>query len=631
MFTLLLLIPQSVLGENEQTSGEPRPVGEDQQELICPFGSLHLDRLQSIHILHTRNMSPTKTPNGDMNLAAPDVDSYPYNLGSYSCKVNTNSKDCQTWFDRGLIWSYGFHHEEAERCFRYAVHCDPHCAMAHWGIAYAGGPNYNKAWERFDETDLKRALHKCHLATSKARELATAPLEVALVEALCARFPSEREGDYQHWNRSYSEHMDQVYEKHGDHLDVVALYADSLMALAPWQLWDLHTGAPREDSRTLRIESILEKAFQRPESLFHPGILHFYIHLMELSSKPELAIPAADRLRNLCPDVGHLNHMPGHIDLLIGDYRRAIASNIEAIRGDELYMKHGSTTDFYTFYRLHDYTFPIYAGMFNGQFRIAMDTVERMEKSLTEDLLRIPSPPMIDWMEGFKSYRVHVLVRFGKWHDILQLPFPNDRQFYCVTPTILHYARALSYSVLDRVEDALKERELFRESRRKIYPSRFEFPNSWQDILNVAETMLTGELEYRRANYTLAFEQLRKSIKYYDNLIYAEPWGWMQPPRHAYAALQLEQGNVEEAAKTYAEDLGYVDSLPRAVRHPNNVWALHGYHECLVKLGRHGEAKILEPQLILALAVADIPIESSCFCRRMQPAANQSMCCKSIG
>lgn len=27
-----------------------------------------------------------------------------------------------------------------------------------------------------------------------------------------------------------------------------------------------------------------------------------------------------------------------------------------------------------------------------------------------------------------------------------------------------------------------------------------EFPNSWQDILNVAETKLTGELEYRRGN-----------------------------------------------------------------------------------------------------------------------------------
>ncbi|KIR35987.1 hypothetical protein I352_00929 [Cryptococcus deuterogattii MMRL2647] len=158
-----------------------------------------------------------------------------------------------------------------------------------------------------------------------------------------------------------------------------------------------------------------------------------------------------------------------------------------------------------------------------------------------------------------------------------------------------------------------------------------EFPNSWQDILNVAGAMLTGELEYRRGNYTLAFEQLQESIKYYENLICAEPCGWMQPLRHAYAAFQLEQGNVDEAARTYEEDLSYADSFPRAVRHPNNVWALRGYHECLVKLGRHGEAKMLELQLILALAGADISIESSCFCRRMQPAANQSICYESIG
>ncbi|WWC89632.1 uncharacterized protein L201_004557 [Kwoniella dendrophila CBS 6074] len=575
-------------------------------------------------------MSSSKTngiTNGDLKLSPPDIASYPYNLGTYTCTVDTSSADCQTWFDRGLIWSYGFHHEEAERCFRYAAACDPECAMAYWGIAYAGGPNYNKAWERFDEADLKKALHKCHRASSKAKELASISLEVALIEALCARFPSERSGDFNHWNQTYSEEMGKVYEKHGDHLDVIALYADSLMALAPWQLWDMHTGAPREDVRTLHIQSTLQKALENPQSLVHPGILHFYIHLMELSAKPELAIPAADRLRGLVPDGGHLNHMPGHIDLLIGDYRKAISTNLEAIRGDEIYMNNGSTTDFYTFYRLHDYTFPIYAGMFNGQFRICMETVKKMEKSLTEDLLRISSPPMIDWMEGFKSYRVHILVRFGKWDDILKLTFPEDREFYCVTTTILHYARALSFSVLGRVEEAIAERELFRETRKKIYPSRFEFPNSWQDILNVAETMLTGELEYRRGNYTFAFEQLRESIKYYDNLIYAEPWGWMQPPRHAYAALQLEQGNVEEAAKTYAEDLGFSNSLPRATRHPNNVWALHGYHECLLRLGRNDEAKIVEPQLTLALAIADVSIESSCFCRRVQPGANQSACC----
>jgi hypothetical protein len=89
----------------------------------------------------------------------------------------------------------------------------------------------------------------------------------------------------------------------------------------------------------------------------------------------------------------------------------------------------------------------------------------------------------------------------------------------------------------------------------------------------------------------------------------------MQPARHAYGALLLEQGNVEAAAAVYAADLGLDATLPRACQHPNNVWSLHGYHECLHRLGRCDDADQLAPALQRAVALADVPIRSSCFCR----------------
>ena len=89
----------------------------------------------------------------------------------------------------------------------------------------------------------------------------------------------------------------------------------------------------------------------------------------------------------------------------------------------------------------------------------------------------------------------------------------------------------------------------------------------------------------------------------------------VQPTRHAFGALSLEQGRVEEAAAVYKADLGLDDTLPRAQRHPDNIWALHGYHECLVRLGRIAEAKEIEVKLVIASKGADIPIMSSCFCR----------------
>lgn len=89
----------------------------------------------------------------------------------------------------------------------------------------------------------------------------------------------------------------------------------------------------------------------------------------------------------------------------------------------------------------------------------------------------------------------------------------------------------------------------------------------------------------------------------------------MQPTRHAYGALLLEQGEIEAAEAVYAADLGLDRTLARACQHPNNVWSLHGYHECLERLGKTDAARVVKPQLDAAIADADVPITASCFCR----------------
>ena len=81
----------------------------------------------------------------------------------------------------------------------------------------------------------------------------------------------------------------------------------------------------------------------------------------------------------------------------------------------------------------------------------------------------------------------------------------------------------------------------------------------------------------------------------------------MQPTCHALAALLLERDRVEEATAVYRADLGYDDTLSRACRHPDNVWSLHGYHECLERLGRHAEAAIVRQKLQIAMARTDVP------------------------
>ena len=489
--------------------------------------------------------------------------------------------------------------------------------MGYWGIAFALGPNYNKPWQLFDGEDLTATTTRAHQAIIQAKKLASqvTALENALVDALAARYPQDQPGDCAAWNQSYAQAMEAVYEDYPDDLDVIALYCDALMNLTPWGLWDLKTGQPAADAKTLLVKRVLDRALERDETLEHPGIIHLYIHLMEMSPTPEIALPIADYLRGLVPDAGHLEHMPTHLDILCGDYRRAVASNTSAIRADEKFLANQPIGHFYNLYRAHDYHFRMYAAMLGGQSKIALDTGAELALVITEPLLKVRSPPMADWLEGFVAMQMHGFIRFGRWGDILALELPVDADLYCVTTAMLHYAKGVAFAATGRVPEAETERQLFKESMKRVPESRTIFNNRCTDILQVGSAMLDGEIAYRRGEYDAAFGHLREAVKRDDTLPYDEPWGWMQPTRHALGALLLEQDRVDEALAVYAADLGIDTSLPRALRHPNNVWASHGYHECLIKLGRKAEARVLAPQLKLSLAMADVPIKSSCFCR----------------
>ncbi|KAI8956587.1 TPR domain protein [Daldinia sp. FL1419] len=542
-----------------------------------------------------------------------------YNLGFYKRTVGSSSQESREWVNRGLIWSYAFNHEESAKCFERAIESDSNCVFAYWGLAYVLGPNYNKPWEFFDEAEFESVMRRTHEVMKQARaKMGNAlPAEKALVEALKFRYPEEHAGgkNWSIWNQGYADAMGRVYEEFSDDLDVAALYVDALMNLTPWQLWDITTGEPATGARTLEAKAILERAMAQDGGSRHPGLLHLYIHLMEMSTTPEAALDAANVLRDLVPDAGHLNHMPTHIDVLVGDYQSAIESNQKAIDADDIFFSREDPLKFYTLYRMHDLHFRIYAAMFAGRLKATLETVSRVEQTLPEQLLRVESPPMADWLEGFLGMRVHALIRFGRWQEIIDLPFYEDEKLYCTANALNHYAKGVALAATGKIEEASKQRELFTRAAKKVPESRMVFNNKCVDILNVAEAMLDGELEYRRGNYDSAYSHLRDSIERSSALPYDEPWGWMQPPSHAYGALLMEQGHYDEAVGIYAEDLGISGKLPRALQHPNNVWSLHGYHECLVKLGRVDEARAIKPQLDAAIAGADVPIKASCFCR----------------
>jgi len=389
------------------------------------------------------------------------------------------------------------------------------------------------------------------------------------------------------------------------------------MNRTPWKMWDQATGKPADGAGTLEAQAVLEAALDtHPDVMRHPGILHLYVHLMEMSPMPEKALKAGDALRVLVPDAGHLIHMPTHIDVQCGHYRDVFHWNWQAIQVDRKALERTGVYTLYTGYRIHNYHFAVYGAMFLGQFEPAWRAARELVEVTPEELLRVPSPPFADFFESYMAIWVHVLIRFGRWQQIIDEELPEDGDLYANLTATLHYAKGVAHAARGEVAEAERQRTLFFAARDRMPEGRRMHNVLCLDQLGVAEAMLDGEIEYRKGNYDVAYASLRTAVDREDLLPYDEPWGWMQPSRHALGALLLEQGHVAEAETVYREDLGLGGTLSRAQTHPDNVWSLRGLNDCLAARGAADTAEgiLVAQRLALAESRADRPVGASCFC-----------------
>lgn len=547
-----------------------------------------------------------------------------FDLGVHKRKIRTSSSEAQRWFDLGLNWCFGFNQEEGVKCFRKALEFDPDCVMAHWGIAYGSGPFYNLTWRDFGnaEADGFAKTGFEHIKRALVLSAGSEGAERHLVEALGKRFQQPNAvspEEFDRWDDDYACAMRRVHHSFPDDHDIMALLVEALITRTPRRLWDVKTGLPARNADTLEAVAICERSMamaDRAGLRQHLAILHLHIHIMEMSNHPEHARRSADLLSMMAPDAGHLNHMPGHVYTLCGDYEKAKIVSERAIRADDMYADYAGSFNFYVTARCHDLHLMMHTCMFLGQYRPALAAADKIRGILTEDILRIRDrPKLVRTSEAYYSMKMHVLVRFGRWREIIDHRPPGDPDIYKVSIPMHHYARGVAYATIKDPAGAERERALFRQAMGRI-PVDWKFlGNPALATLSVGEAMLDGELEYHKGNYDRAYAHLREAVHRDDNLGYTEPWAWMHPPRHALAALLMEQEHYGEAEGVYRDDLGLSGRIQRCTQHPDNVWALHGLVECLERRGETAERAILQTKLAAALDKVDVPITSSCMCR----------------
>lgn len=514
-------------------------------------------------------------------------------LGDYSRSIETDSSKAQDYFNQGMRLLFGFNHGLSIRSFEEAARLDPDCAMAHWGIALACGPHINAPavpTERAEKAWQALTLAQQHAAN-------TSPVHRALIEALAKRYADPQPEDRKPLDVAYADAMREVWKAYPKDADVGVLFAEAMMNLRPWDQW---TPEGQPQPGTEEVIATLDAVIQLNDR--HPFANHLYIHAVEASPNPERALAAADRLRNLQPALAHNVHMPSHIDIRVGNWHKAVESNLRAIDADQARRrKFGAPKDMIVIYAAHNRHMLAFAAMMTGQSELAIEHIEAMVDEMPEDFLREWAP----FAEGFAAMPYEVLVRFGRWDAVLAKP-DNYPDYMPFTKSIRLAARAIAYAAKGDTAAAREEQAKYVEQMKQVPKETILGNNPADLIFAVATPMVEGEILVREGKLDEGFAALREAVAAEDKLHYDEPPGWILPVRHALGANLMAHGRHAEAEQVYREDLA---------RLPNNGWSLFGLAEALMLQGKHTEAATVLPKFRDTWSKADLTITSSCFCQ----------------
>ncbi len=512
-------------------------------------------------------------------------------LGDHRRPIATDSETARDWFDQGLALMNGYNFDGAIASFQQATKHDPECAMAWWGIAYAGGPNQNNpaivppkdqwsyaaARRAYDLRDRERGANR------------------ALIEALVHRYTYPMPGDLTEQNQAYVDAMVDVHDRYPMDPDVATWTAEAMLVMQPWEYWSLD-GTPLK--RTPEIRAILEDVMrQHPD---HPAANHLYIHVMEASPWPEIAEPAADRLGGLIPASGHLVHMPSHIWMQTGRYDDAADCNRRAAALDDAWFEGDPNAVEYRFYMAHNRHFLAFAATMQGRRREAVAAIRAINEEVPPQLMET----MGTISDGVAAAKWHVLVRFGMWDEILAEDTPPE--WAAVGRSMRHYARGVALANTGRIDEARKELQSYDEAVQLIPTENWWLGNQPAvEVMPLGRLVLEGEIEFKAGNHAKGLNLLAQAVEMEEQLKYAEPAPWMTPARHAYGALLIADGQYKKAQQVYQRDLEVF---------PANGWALLGLRDALRGQRRFDEAAHVDRAFQRAWRSADVIPPASCYC-----------------
>ncbi len=514
--------------------GPQRPPQADVSELFDP--AVLARNMCGIGSLGTMFIPPAAAAD-----TAPSSRLWP-GLGAHGFKIATLSPQAQTFFDQGLRLIYGFNFGEALASFRAAQEADPDCAMCYWGEAFALGPTLNAS--TMPEANIGPALTAVNKADALVHDPARPanPRERALIVALRERYSADPKKSREALNAAYADAMYRVYQLFDGDVDIATLHADAALndRGTGWWSSDGRLPSPRTASALVALERALKID---PD---HAGAIHYYIHGMDSSTRPERAEPYANKLAALMPGAGHIVHMPAHIFYRRGRYLDALKANIEALNVDDGYLAEGNSADDVYRYGLyaHNIHFAFASAGMAGDGKSAIALADRLDAFLARGVVARPN--------FYAGAALSQRVRFASADELLALPEPEA----LYVKGIRLYARASAQVLKGDVAAARTELNALNTLRTKTELEKLieSHPRSPQMLL-LAEEVVRGRIAVAEKKWDEGFKHFAAAATMQEQARGFDPPSWDFPVKQALGLALLKAGRTDEAIKVLREAL----------------------------------------------------------------------------
>ena len=517
--------------------------------------------------------------------------------GTYSRPISTSSDLAQQFFDQGLRMAWSFYFPESIASYQEAARLDPSSPMPWFGLAHAAGPNPNSRYANLPDDPQGAGMEAIRNALSLINN--ASPRERDMINALFVLYNKDAIRDDRERDFAYVDAMRTLHARYPEDPDIATMFAEAFMNTTRWDYWDAD-GSARPG--TAEAQQALEDAMRIEHD--HPGANHLYIHLMEGSSQPELAMPAAQKLESIVPISGHMVHMPGHIYLRVGEYEKAIDINERSqivdnqfaeIWGENNFPNVGTYSLSHKSHAPHALDFVRYANMLQGNYAKASqaaqagaDSVGVAVEAVNRGQKRIAHNWVVDKV-------------FGKWDKIL-----GSEQSHSGTPYLdgmWSYVRGSALAATGDLNAAEAElSNVRRQAQADDVDESGVSPTPASHILALAAQALDGEIKETRGDLNGAIESYRRAVEMEDANNYTEPPDWSQPMRLYLGAALLKAGHAEEAETVYLQDLQW---------NQQSGWSTLGLSQAMAAQGRTQEAELEKRRFESFWRNADVAIQRS--------------------